>query len=82
MLPPVGSPAERPGATRLPEVQVAVLEPATAGYMTLSKIRRSLYRSASLLGDAQAARSPSTAIRRVARKTAWRSFGRLMRRVG
>lgn len=50
--------------------------------MTLSQIRRASYTVGRVLGDVQAARSPSTAMRRVVRKSAWRTFGRLMRKVG
>lgn len=49
---------------------------------TLRSVRSGLYRGASLLGDVNAARSPSTAIRRVARKGLWRTVSRALGRLG
>jgi len=56
--------------------------------MKISTIRRMLYRSGSIRGDPQAAErsietgSPKPLVRRVARKYAWRTFGRVMRKGG
>jgi len=46
----------------------------------ISKVRRRLYRSASILGDVEAvSKGPSAMGRRVVRKSIWRVVGRLLR---
>lgn len=56
--------------------------------MKISTARRMLYRSGSILGDVQAVEcsietgSPKPLVRRVARKTAWRTVGWAMRKGG
>jgi hypothetical protein len=55
--------------------------------MTISKVRRMLYRTAARLGDVEAAgkavrtRSPAPLARRYARKTIYRTEGRVTRRL-
>ena len=51
--------------------------------MTTRRVRSDLYRAARLLGDAQAIRrGPKAMARREARKIAYRSLARLLRRAG
>ena len=52
--------------------------------MSAGKVRRLLYRAGALVGDAQAVASGDlTRIgRRLVRKAAWQSWGRLARRAG
>lgn len=46
----------------------------------ISKTRRVLYRTASVLGDINAvSKGPAPAAKRVIRKSAWRAFSRAMR---
>lgn len=49
----------------------------------ISGFRRGLYRSASVMGDVQAAASgsPTKVVKRVVRKTVWRLFARSMRKL-
>lgn len=50
--------------------------------MSISKIRNTLYRTGSVLGDFQALSSgkPDKILRRLLRKYIWRGFGRTMRK--
>jgi nuclear transport factor 2 (NTF2) superfamily protein len=49
----------------------------------MSKFRSSLYRGGSVLGDVEAwtSGSPSKVAKRYARKSIWRAFGRIMRKL-
>jgi hypothetical protein len=51
------------------------------GMSLLSDTRRSMYRTASFLGDVEAVASgsPTKVGKRILRKSIWRQFGRIMR---
>ncbi len=52
------------------------------GLMNLCRVRRSLYREASILGDVQAvARGPKAMVKRAERRLAWRMAAKLLRKV-